>query len=113
MTPVVTAETTTEAVFPTATIETCIREFLAREAEMQQNLHGISQSTGGSGSAVGPKPFIDSLVVVEILLEVEDVVPFELSESLVRPGGYECVDDVLQHLMPELERRWRKYYGEK
>jgi acyl carrier protein len=33
---------------------------------------------------VGPQPVVDSLVIVELLLELETQVPFELPESLVQ-----------------------------
>src|SRR5438309_11122502 len=42
---------------------------------------------------IGPQPVIDSLVVVEVLLELETQVPFELPDSLVRAGGYDSVDE--------------------
>ena len=101
----------TAPAFPAGEIETCIRDFLAEEAEMQATLHGGSMS-GPSGGSIGPQPVIDSLVVVEILLEIEPMVPFELPDSLVRPGGYNSITGVVQHLIPQLETQWRKYHDE-
>jgi len=112
MTPVTTAKPKTTQAFPAAEIEACIRDFLADEGAMQAELHGKSAPKDGSASGVGPQPVIDSLVVVEVLLEVEPKVPFELSESLVQAGGYDSVDEVVQHLMPRLEKRWRKFHEE-
>ncbi|MDE2166245.1 MAG: hypothetical protein KGJ66_07895 [Alphaproteobacteria bacterium] len=113
MTPVTTAERKTVPSFPTGEIEACIRDFLADEGAMQAALHGGAAPAGGPGSAIGPQPVIDSLVVVEVLLEIEPKVPFALPDSLVRAGGYDSVDEVVQHLMPQLERRWRKHHEEK
>lgn len=70
---------------------------------MQAVLHG----------GIGPQPVIDSLVVVEVLLELETQVPFELPDSLVRAGGYDSVDEVVQHLMPKLQKRWSEHHKEK
>lgn len=113
MTDVTTAETETIPAFPAAEIEASIREYLADEGETQAVLRGGGASTGGSGGSVGPQPVIDSLVVVSVLCEVEPKVPFKLPDSLVRAGGYESVDAVIQHIMPKLLKRWRKHHKEK
>lgn len=112
MTSVMTAKPKTAPAFPAAEIEACIRDFLADEGAMHADLHGTSSPKERSASEVGPQPVIDSLVVVEVLLEVEPKVPFDLPESLVRAGGYDSIDEVVQHLIPRLERRWRKYHKE-
>ena len=80
---------------------------------MQADLHGGAAAAGGAGAAIGPQPVIDSLVVVEVLLEVEPKVPFALPENLVQAGGYDSVDQVVQHLMPQLQKQWRKHHKEK
>ena len=108
MTIVTTAKPKTPAAFPTQAIEKSIREFLAEEGAMQAVLHGGSKPTG-----IGPQPVIDSLVVVELLLELETQVPFELPESLVQAGGYDSVDEVVQNLMPKLQQRWSEHHKEK
>lgn len=113
MTPTTTAELQTIPTFPDVGIEACIRDFLADEGAMQAELHGGAAPVGGPGSAIGPQPVIDSLVVVEVLLEIEPKVPFALPDSLVQPGGYDSIDDVVQHLIPQLHQRWLKHHREK
>ena len=113
MTPTMTAEPKTIQAFPAAEIETSIRDFLAKEGEMQADLHGGTSTTGDTGGAIGPQPVIDSLVVVEVLLEVETKVPFALPDDLVQAGGYDSVDKVVEHLMPQLQKRWKKHHEEK
>jgi hypothetical protein len=102
MTTAKTAKLETPAAFPAQTIETSIREFLAEQGEMQAVLHGV-----------GPQPVVDSLVIVELLLELETKVPFELPESLVQAGGYDIVDEVVQNLMPKVQQRWIEHHKEK
>jgi hypothetical protein len=109
-TTLTSAKPKTQAAFPTQALETAIREFLTEEGAMQAVLHGKSAQVVGG---IGPQPVIDSLVVVEILLELETQVPFDLPESLVRAGGYDSVDEVVQHLIPQVEKRWIKYHKEK
>ena len=112
MTTATTAKPKTQAAFPAQAIEASIRGFLAQEGAMQAVLHGVG-AAGGSKGVIGPQPDIDSLVVVEVLLELETQVPFELPESLVQAGGYDSVDEVVQHLMPKLQLRWNQHHKEK
>ena len=112
MTTATTLEPKIQTAFPAQAIEATIRDFLAEEGAMQAALHG-SSSTSTVAGAIGPQPVIDSLVVVEVLLELETQVPFDLPESLVRAGGYDSVDEVVQHLMPKLQQRWNQYQKEK
>ncbi len=97
--------------FPNKELEARIREYLAQEGATQALLHGDGGTSPGSG--MGPQPVIDSLVVVDVLVELESFVPFELPDSLVRAGGYDSVDEVVQHLMPQLQKRWTKHHEEK
>jgi len=92
----------TAVAFPAQMIEASIRNFLAQEGAMQAVLHG----------GIGPQPVIDSLVVVEVLLELESHLPFELPERFVQAGGYDSVDEVVQHLMPKIKKRWSQHHKE-
>jgi hypothetical protein len=112
MNTTMTANPKTSVAFPAKAIESSIREFLAEEGAMQAVLHGKSPTTGGS-SGIGPQPVIDSLVVVEVLIELEGLVPFDLPESFVRAGGYDSVDEVVQHLMPKIQQKWSQQHKEK
>ncbi len=110
MTTTTTAKPATAVAFPAQTIEASIRGFLAQEGAMQAVLHG---GAAGAPAGIGPQPSIDSLVVVDVLLELETQVPFELPESLVQAGGYDSVDEVVQNLMPKLQKRWSEHHKEK
>lgn len=62
---------------------------------------------------IAQMPFeIDSLLAIEILLVVEDVVGFELPSSVVKAGGYESVDNAIELLLPKIEKQWKKHNGE-
>ena len=94
MTTATTAKPKTSAAYRRRlqTIETSIRRISCKRARRDAKavLHGV-----------GPQPTVDSLVIVELLLELETKVPFELPESLVQAGGYDSVDEVVQNLMPK------------
>ncbi|MEM1052787.1 MAG: hypothetical protein AAGI28_11900, partial [Pseudomonadota bacterium] len=78
--------------------------------ETEAATHGNTLPKSPAAAAVAPVP-MDSLVVVDLLCAVEPVLGFAPSDSTVRTGGYHSVQDALDHLMPRLERQWRKHQG--
>ena len=54
---------------------------------------------------------LDSLAVVDILCALDELVGFDLPDRVVRVGGYESIGEALEHLMPQIEKEWRKRYG--
>ena len=74
-------------------IEDCIRNFLGADTS-EESAIGIHKSP--------VRPIVDSLVVVEVLVEVESIVNCALPVSLIRRGGYYSVDDAVGHLVPKI-----------
>ena len=100
------------ATFPLAAVEAKLRDELVEAVKIEASIRGISLPTTPpqiSKTAV----HVDSLVVVAILCTVEPIVGFELSESVVRAGGYTSVDSALESLLPRLEKEWKKKKGAK
>ena len=95
--------------FPKMEIEAAIRDGVDAIRGDQAILQGANGGSAGR-AGVGPQPEVDSLVVVAVLCELEGLVPFVLPESLVRCGGYDSVDEAVNHLMPQLQKRWRKHH---
>jgi hypothetical protein len=57
---------------------------------------------------------IDSLTVVELLASLDDVLPFKVTECVVRAGGYSSIAEAVRHVVNRIERKWAKYHiGEK
>lgn len=79
----------------TQEIEECIRSFLEQEAASESSL-GIHKDP--------LKPVVDSLVIVEVLVEVEALVDCDLPLSLIRKGGYYSVNDAIADLLPKIIR---------
>ena len=77
----------------TQEVEDCIRSFLDQEANIES----------GIGVVKNPlRPAVDSLVIVEVLVEVEALADCDLPLSLIRRGGYYSVDDVIADLVPKI-----------
>ena len=54
--------------------------------------------------------FIDSLTVVELLCAVDDVLPFEVTECVVRAGGYRSIGSAVKHLVERIETKWISHH---
>jgi acyl carrier protein len=94
-----TLNTVQTVIFPTAAVEACLSKEINRI---------VKQLTRVRGSEIG----IDSLAVVEILCKLDDILPFEVNESVVRPGGYSSVEDAVTDVSRRIEKQWRKYTKE-
>lgn len=101
----------TPTAFPRYELEAVLREELMSVAEAEADMNGFILPKEQSAAAVAPVP-MDSLVVVEILCSVESVLNFQPKDATVRTGGYTSVKDALDHILPQLERQWRKKQGE-
>ncbi len=97
--------------FPAAQIESQLRMQIAAEAKVQAQLRGTGTGSNPSlRQSSKAEPEIDSLVAVEALTVIESLVPFALSESLIRPGGYTSVNDFIDDLLPKVKNQWLEYH---
>jgi hypothetical protein len=53
---------------------------------------------------------IDSLTVVELLSNLDDILPFKVTESVVKAGGYGSIEAAVKHVVIRVETRWNKYH---
>ena len=102
--------TTKTKLFPKQDLELVLRDELMLAAEAEASMHGIVLPASSGVAAVAPVP-MDSLVVVELLCAVEPVLGFTPADATVRTGGYDSVQDALDHLIPRLEQQWKKKNG--
>lgn len=105
-----TALKTKKDVFPKQDLEMVLRDELMIAVETEASLHGVTLPMSPAAAVVAPVP-LDSLVVVDLLCAVEQVFGFAPPDTTVRSGGYNSVQDALDHLMPRLERHWKKQKG--
>lgn len=54
---------------------------------------------------------IDSLTVVELLSSLDDILPFEVTESVVKAGGYQSIEAAVKHVTGRVESKWNKHHG--
>jgi hypothetical protein len=53
---------------------------------------------------------IDSLTVVELLSNLDDILPFKVTESVVKAGGYGSIEGAVTHVVSRIETKWNKYH---
>lgn len=98
------------APFPLAAVEAKLRDELIEAIKAEALIRGIALPSASSQIA-RTAVHVDSLVVVSILCVVEPIIGFELSDSVVRAGGYVSVESALGHLLPGLQKEWAKKKG--
>jgi len=84
--------------FPARQIERCIRDLLMDQQGSQSILRTVSAC----------EPEIDSLVVVEVICAIEEIVGVNLPSSFCPRGGYEDVEACVAGLMAETRAAWVK-----
>jgi hypothetical protein len=60
--------------------------------------------TGSGGSIISVRPAIDSKRVVDATLITEEVLGIELPPEIIKAGGYESYEAMLDHIVPLLEK---------
>src|ERR1700734_1756602 len=93
-----TARSTTTA-FPTAEVESRLRQAITR----------LGEDT--SAMREPWEPNFDSLAVVNVILVVESALPglTIAPEKVVRKGGYGTVDDAVDDITNRLRRQWERH----
>lgn len=59
---------------------------------------------GSGGSIISARPAIDSKRVVDATLITEEVLGIELPPEIIKAGGYESYEALLDHIVPRLEK---------
>jgi hypothetical protein len=53
---------------------------------------------------------IDSLTVVELLSNLDDILPFKVTECVVKAGGYGSIEAAVKHVVGRIEIKWKKHH---
>jgi hypothetical protein len=97
----------TTTAFPKAAVEARLQDALLASANSDAMMKGIKLPADVAGQAAASVR-LDSLDVVSLLCDIEPIVGFELKDHLVRAGGYNSVNQAMEHLMPRIEKAWEK-----
>lgn len=89
--------------FPRTDVESLLRNGLDEVVSTQAMMAGDDGKAGSQD--------IDSLSAVELLCQIDEIVGFEVKQSVVKAGGYRSVQAALDHMLPGIERAWSKRFG--
>jgi acyl carrier protein len=107
-------EKSISAVFPAAEVEACIRDALADQAADQALLRpGRGTKTA---TPVAPRSWereIDSLVAVEVICAVEELLGIEIPPTFCPKGGYDSTEACINDFMSEAKAAWDELTKEK
>jgi hypothetical protein len=97
-------------VFPIAAVEACLRDELVDTIKLLTKIKGIALPAS-PGQIATTSVQIDSLVCIDILCAVEPILHIELSEKVVKAGGYGSIDAAIKNLVPRIEAEWKRKKG--
>ena len=87
----------------------------ALKRELVDSIRAIARRKGmvvprDDDSLVAANVEIDSLSVIEILCVLDEILPFEVGDSVVRAGGYGSVREAVDDVTASVEREWIKHH---
>lgn len=99
--------------YPAAVVSAVMQEELLRAVRARFKRKGEALPPTDKEVVVLPVE-IDSLTVVELLSSLDDILPFMVSESVVKAGGHGSIEAAVKHVVGRIETKWKKYHaGEK
>jgi hypothetical protein len=100
-------EKSLSVVFPAAEVEACIANALADQAADQAVLRPGRGTTTAAPTVPRPwEPEIDSLVVVEVICAIEELLGIELPATFSPKGGYDSAQACIDGLVSEAKAAW-------
>jgi hypothetical protein len=96
--------------YPAAAVATVMREELLRAVRSRFRRKGKPLPIADDEVAILVIE-IDSLTVVELLSNLDDLLPFKVTESVVKAGGYGSIEAAVKHVVSRIETKWNNYHA--
>jgi len=85
-------------------LENGLREWFEEESASIDGSVEAGAPAGDGGSIISGLPAIDSKRVIDATLITEEVLGIELPPEIIKPGGYETFDEMINDIIPKLEQ---------
>jgi hypothetical protein len=92
--------------FPVAIVEAALRAALSIAVIRELELHGMAVPASRQ-ELESTSVEIDSLEVVDLLCDLDNILGFEVGEGVVKVGGYGTINEAIADLLPKLAREWQ------
>lgn len=86
--------------FPEAAVRTALGDWWDDQTSNSGESHPFAN--GLEGTVFDLRPVMDSLRIVEALVEVEELLGVDVPDSVVRRGGYGSLNELFEHMVPRL-----------
>ena len=96
--------------YPAAAIAAVLQDELPRVIRSRYRRKGQPLPTADN-EVIVLQIEIDSLAVVELLACLDDVLPFKVTQDVVKAGGYGSIAEAIKHVVGRVESKWIKYHG--
>lgn len=94
--------------YPAKAVEETLRDELIKSVRAEASRRGAALPTSDDDLVVASIE-IDSLIAVEALCMLDELLPFEVGEEVVRAGGYQSVSEAIEHVVGRVEEEWAKH----
>ena len=104
-----TGQATRIQVYPATHVASALRR------ELIDSIRAIARRKGAvipkdDGSLVAADVEIDSLSVIEVLCVLDEILLFEVGDSVVRAGGYASIQEAVDDVTAGVEKEWIKHH---
>lgn len=94
--------------FPAHAVTDCLRAELTKVVREDATLTGrVLPLEASALSHMSVE--LDSLRVVSILCQLDELLGFKVKDAVVKDGGYTSIATALGHLIPRIEREWSRH----
>lgn len=98
--------------FPMQAVVNALTDELVEVAKSEAFVRGIALPATRPAIIKAPVP-MDSLTTVDALCVLDAVLGFKLKEDIVKTGGYDSVEEALDHIIPRVQKVWEKRRAKK
>lgn len=103
------ATITTTPVFPAAEVESIMQSTLLRAVRSRYRRKKLPLPAKDSDVIVAVIE-IDSMFVVEQLASLDDILPFKVTEAVVKPGGYNSIEEAAREVTRRIATKWKHHF---
>ena len=97
--------------YPQEQIRLAIRDWYTREQEeLQKIADPVEELQPNSGTVFDLVPVVSSHHAVEIVLDLEVIVGYEIPDSVIKCGGYRSCGEMVEHLDAKIAALHSKLY---